>query len=153
MMNDMLSPWPSLSLPLAFKKAVCAAQQVCGRLLPVDHSEPFPPQPRACTKRSTPPLPKSTSLLGTRAWHRAAPCCPQGPASCSWCPVGNLLSSVLTPSLIPAGPATCPGSQGKDPEFACSRLGQAPWGTRDRDQVLGAGANLHNFPGFPQGKT
>lgn len=49
--NDMLSPWPSLSLPLALIKAVSAAQQVrLFSVLPVDHSEPFPPQSRVCTQ-------------------------------------------------------------------------------------------------------
>lgn len=49
--NDMLSPWPSLSLLLALTKAVSAAQQVrLSSVLPVDNSDPFPPQPRVCTQ-------------------------------------------------------------------------------------------------------
>lgn len=33
-------------------------------------------------------------------------------------PRGSLLPSALTPPLVPTGPVTCPGSQGKAPEFA-----------------------------------
>lgn len=99
-----------------------------------------------------PSLPKYPFLLGTGAWPKAGPLLSSG-ITCSWCQVGNLLSSTLTPPpLIPAGPATCPGSQGKDPELACSRLGQARLGTRDRGQALGAGANLQ-FPRISQGRT
>ena len=35
-------------------------------------------------------------------------------------PRGSLLPSALTPPLVPTGPVTCPGSQGKAPEFAHS---------------------------------
>lgn len=153
MMNDILSPWPPLSLSLTLsclrKGCLCCTASMWSSVLHVDHSEPFPPQPRACTPWSSPLCLSTHSCWAPGAGTEQAPCCPQG----SWCCMGNLLSSTLTPPpLIPAGPATCPGSQGKDPELACSRLGQARLGTRDRGQALEAGANLQ-FPRIPQGRT
>lgn len=47
MINDMLSPWPSLCFSLAFVKAVCAAQQVrvsfMLTVLSLSHVSPDPP--------------------------------------------------------------------------------------------------------------
>ncbi|XP_058548875.1 apoptosis-inducing factor 3 isoform X5 [Neofelis nebulosa] len=51
--------------------------------------------------------------------------------------VPYLWTAMFGRSLRYAGPATCPGSQGKDPELACSRLGQARWGTRERPSLGG----------------
>lgn len=108
----------------------------------------LPPLPQSLSSMIYPSLPKYNSLLGTRdrAGHPVKSQLLMVPR------VGNLPSSALTFSpLIPAGLATCLGSQGKDPEFQCSGLGQACWGTRDKGQALGAGANLQ-FPSIPQGR-
>lgn len=134
-----LSFLPSQRLFLLHSKYVCPLSFLL--ILTLSHLSPV------CTQRSFPLCPNThpcwapgsgteQPLLSSRA-------------SYSWCLVRSLLSSALTsPPFIPAGPATCPGSQGKDPELACSRLGQACWGTRDRGQALGKGANLQ-FPRIP----
>lgn len=51
-MNDMVSPWPSLSLLPSKRLFLLHSKYVCP-VLPVDRSEFSPPQPRACPRWSS----------------------------------------------------------------------------------------------------
>lgn len=78
MINDILSPRPSLSLSCLRKGCLCCTASTWSSVLPFDHSEPFPPQPRACTPWTSPLCLSTHSCWAPGPGTEQAPCCPQG---------------------------------------------------------------------------
>ena len=132
---------------------LCLSLLPSRRLLVLHNKYVGPLLPLSLAHLSPEPAPGGLSLCPRALPCRApglctAPCCLQGPAApgaqgapAACCP--------HTSSPVPTGPVTCPGSQGKAPEFAhkTGSLGHQGQRSSPRGQVP-----TSSYPGPPRGR-